>query len=176
MKLSQLHIRDTNRWLSVIKRFWKKVNKTKNGCWEWSGCKWKSGYGQIKVRGKRWKAHRMSFLIHHGYLDETLCVLHKCDNRACVRPDHLYQGTKGNNAEDCVNRERTARGTKNALAKLTEPIVAEMRRQYAKRTAISISKQYDVSCGTACNAIYGKTWKHVKEKAPRKYFKGNQHR
>lgn len=88
------------------KNFWKKVNKT-NCCWEWTAYKNK-GYGQFAIDGNGQQAHRISFLIHNGYLPEY--VLHKCslfrpdglDNPGCVNPDHLYEGTQGQNMQDAL--------------------------------------------------------------------------
>ena len=66
------------------------------------------GYGAIVVNGKLCKAHRISYLLTNGTLDESLGVLHKCDNNPCIRPDHIYQGTQQDNMADMFARGRNA--------------------------------------------------------------------
>lgn len=70
-----------------------------SGCWEWQGAL-SDGYGRLLVRGHFNKAHRVSYRIHFGKIPDGLMVLHKCNNRRCVNPDHLYAGTHGNNMRD----------------------------------------------------------------------------
>ena len=90
-------------------RFWSKVD-TSGDCWEWTGRMTAAdGYGGIKVLGEQ-AAHRVSWVIHHGPVPDGLWVLHHCDNRKCVRPDHLYLGTVQDNNRDAVTRGRMRRG------------------------------------------------------------------
>jgi hypothetical protein len=88
-------------------RFWEKV-KTGDGCWTWTGSLSGHGYGTICLdgRGTQTGAHRASWLLHHGEIPRGLYVLHKCDNRACVRPDHLYLGTHQQNMTDMARKNR----------------------------------------------------------------------
>lgn len=95
-------------------RFWSKVNKTSN-CWEWTGYRQKIGYGSIGV-GSRLDgtkrailAHRFSYELHFGPISDGLKVLHTCDNRACVRPDHLWLGTQLDNVRDMIQKGRANR-------------------------------------------------------------------
>jgi hypothetical protein len=79
-------------------------------CWLWGGHinAW-HGYGEyVPTRGTRWRAHRLSFFLHHGPLKEGLVVMHSCDNRWCVNPAHLSQGTLLDNGRDCVAKGRHA--------------------------------------------------------------------
>ncbi len=96
----------------AIERFWKLVKKTET-CWIWVG-KGKSGggYGQIKIKGKNVSAHRFSYELHNGRIPKGdgyhgTCVLHTCDNRLCVNPQHLWLGTNADNIHDM---ERKGRG------------------------------------------------------------------
>lgn len=85
-------------------RFWDKV-LLGDGCWEWQASL-RTGYGQFKYRGRMERAHRVSWLLLVGPVPEGMWVLHHCDNRLCVRPDHLYLGTAKDNARDASVRKR----------------------------------------------------------------------
>lgn len=92
---------------SDIKRFLAKVEKT-DGCWNWTAGRDHSGkgYGSFHYGGKVVGAHQFSFELHHGPIPVGLCVLHSCDNKICVRPDHLHSGTHKKNMEEAVQRGR----------------------------------------------------------------------
>ncbi len=92
--------------IKAIKRFEAKIFKSDNECWEWSGHKCITGYGQFSLIGKPVSSHRASWLLYKGKIPDGICVLHKCDNRKCVNPDHLFLGTNLDNILDSMNKNR----------------------------------------------------------------------
>ena len=97
---------------SLPERFWEKVDRdgpTMAGvdtrCWRWTGYLDKDGYGRFNWGGKSIGSHRAAFLLAYGKSPEVVC--HKCGNRSCVRPDHLYAGDIQSNLIDIMlNRIR----------------------------------------------------------------------
>lgn len=85
-------------------RFWSKVNKT-DTCWLWTAsCD--GPYGKFKFEGKNRKAHRMSWILTHGFIPNGLQINHKeniCPNKHCVNPEHLYAGTAKENTKDMID-------------------------------------------------------------------------
>ena len=93
---------------TVEQRFWAKVDKeSPNGCWEWTAGLNGAGYGQFTMwPASPVRAHRFSWELRHGPIPDGLCALHRCDNRPCVNPDHLFLGTRGDNIRDCFSKGR----------------------------------------------------------------------
>ena len=83
----------------VVDRFWSYVDSSKE-CWTWTAYKNKDKYGVFAIDRIPHYAHRVSWMIHNGEIPDGLCVLHKCDNPPCVRPDHLFLGTRKDNNVD----------------------------------------------------------------------------
>lgn len=90
-------------------RFWEKVYipEDPDACWEWTGALHTGGYGVLKVGSEVCRAHVFAFEQQYGSVPDGLFVLHKCDNRKCVRGEHLYSGTAADNARDMVARGRS---------------------------------------------------------------------
>ena len=94
-------------------KFWANVVKQTNGCWVWVRSTNTSGYGVLCTHGdESVLTHRFSWQLHFGHIPFGLYVLHHCDIRICVRPDHLFLGTFKDNRQDCVfkGRDHAVRG------------------------------------------------------------------
>lgn len=155
----------------IIDRFWNKVSKT-DGCWFWTASCGRFGYGQLVARfeggQRRWLAHRLSWVIHFGEIPfgagyHGTCVLHKCDNPKCVRPDHLFLGSSADNARDMVAKGRfkppCPHGADSPSAKLTAKQVLDIRLDSRKR--IELAKIYHVHYNTIAQIKRGEKWKRL---------------
>jgi hypothetical protein len=170
--------------------FWSRVNKDGptvrpelGPCWLWLGRPDRGGYGRLTSRGIL--AHRYAWEqqngpiptgSHHG----TTCVLHRCDNPICVRPEHLFLGTHADNMLDMYAKKRDGdgrRGLNNGVhrypdryprgearpeAKLTEAQVRAMRAEHeAGATSIGLGQRYGVSQAQAYRVVKRQSWRHV---------------
>lgn len=146
---------------SIEKRqvnFWNKVQKSET-CWVWTGSLTPKGYGKFGdgfMQSPK-LAHRVSWEWAHGAIPDGLLVLHKCDNSACVRPDHLFLGTNYDNVQDCVQKGRQSKGEKHGRAVLTLQQVHEI--QASTLTVTELSKLYGVAHGHISQIRNGKKWK-----------------
>lgn len=140
-------------------RFWAKVKRA-DGCWLWSGAT-TDGYGHIRSagRGRALLAHRVMWEMAHGPIPNGLCVLHGCDVRRCVRPGHLFLGTKADNSWDAATKGRVA-GTR-----LTALAVRAIRGLYATGgySQQEIGLLYGVCQTEIGNVVRRKRWRHVYE-------------
>lgn len=162
---------------TLSERFWYRVIKT-DTCWLWDGNPSRNGYGAISAGGycgRSLSAHRVSYELHFGYIPDGLCVLHKCDVKLCVNPDHLFLGTSDDNNKDMAAKgrsakgdkngsrlhpERRARGEKQGLSKLTWEEVKEIRKRHnegEKQKYIAVD--YGVRPTTIWWIVNNKTWR-----------------
>ena len=146
-----------------IDRFWNKVDtKDKEECWEWQGAIQSKGYGSVGIsKGKTALTHRVAFEITYGEIPDGLMVLHKCDNRKCVNPRHLFLGTNADNVKDMVKKGRQAKGEKNGRSKLTRGEVENIRKIYKEEKCIhrEIADQFGVSISSIRKIVNKEYWK-----------------
>ena len=150
--------------LAIADRFWARVQRCgPDECWPWLGYCKPTGYGywSPSYRGRNWQAHRLAFLLTHGY-EATNETCHTCDNHRCCNPKHLYDGTHQQNMRDAVERGRRCRGESNKLSKLTEEIVRTIRNKHGLYgSGRQLATQYGVTPRTIQDVASRKTWKHV---------------
>lgn len=95
-----------------VARFWSKVD-TSGECWLWTASCGGHGYGQCWMGQRVVLAHRVAYILTCGPIPPELSALHRCDVKRCVNPTHLWLGTAAENAADCRQKGRTARGERN---------------------------------------------------------------
>jgi hypothetical protein len=148
-------------WVNQPK-FWGFVKKLGDDpCWLWSGGRvWShggKGYGALWHKGKCYLAHRLSWFIHNGDIPKGMFILHKCDNKLCVNPHHLYAGTHRDNMRDKVDRGQSG-------IKITKDHVSEIRKLYETGTLrlIDLAKEFGISTSQVWNVVRRKQWDHVR--------------
>lgn len=135
-----------------------------SGCWVWTASIAGKGYGQIKLPKQRKQiyAHRLSYLIHKGELQDGQFVCHTCDNPRCVNPEHLFVGTAKDNQQDMKAKGRHLYGSKNVRAVLNDEIVKEILIDLSGDASQSaIAKHYGVSQITISRIKRGERWAHL---------------
>lgn len=151
--------------IPLAERFWDKVHKTET-CWEWTGSLSGSGYGQLGRSGHGngiVLAHRVSWTIHYPMTPLTpgICVCHHCDNRVCIRPDHLFLGTTAENTLDMVAkmRHKAPRGACHWAAKLNEKDVAEIRDRLRRgQRGVDIAAHFSISPAQVSSIKLNQSW------------------
>lgn len=139
----------------------KKITITEQGCHEYHGKKTNLNYSRIRFRGRDESAHRISWAIANGGMEnlkEGFHICHKCNNPPCINPEHLYQGTPSENAIDAVKA-----GHKRI--KFTENDILYIRDNYIpgdQRRTAELMIKYDISQSYLYQIATGRIWKFVK--------------
>jgi HNH endonuclease len=139
------------------------------GCWVFTGFCLKNGYGRIKGSGQQViLAHRASWEVFRGTIPDGLLVLHHCDNRPCVNPDHLFLGTVWDNTHDMLAKGRdrhpkeqpSKQGELHHNARLTEAQVLEIR-QRKKEPRRVLAEEFGLNRRYVSTLIRGQSWRHL---------------
>ena len=152
------------RGLPAEVRFFKRVIKT-DACWNWQGGLDADGYGAFmgEILGTVFRrAHRFSWSFHNNRtIAPGMEILHSCDNRKCVNPDHLSLGTSADNQHDkwIKGRGWAHKGTSHWSTKLSEEQVREIRS--STETQKQLGMKYGLKQSTISCIVSRKSWKHV---------------
>lgn len=123
------------------------------GCWEWRGAKNPRGYGKLTVNMKTVSAHRYSWLTFRGPIPDGQHVLHRCDNRGCVNPEHLFLGTHADNMQDMAGKTR---GKPRGKAQLSASDASQVRALWAAGMyQREIAKQFGVTQSNVSAIVRG---------------------
>jgi hypothetical protein len=156
--------------------FWSQVDRgsSADGCWRWTGALHSSGYGRFHGKaGGEWYAHRLAWVLTYGAIRPGLQIMHRCEDRLCVRPGHLFAATMAEAgrykaAHDLFARgdrsaahrypERRPRGERHGAAKLTDAQAVAIRARYAAREAsiTRLAAEYGVSTTQVWRIVTGR--------------------
>ncbi len=149
----------------VAARFWAHVDKA-GACWTWSG--YRQRYGRFRIGSGKYLAHRIAYAISKGQ-PGGMHVLHRCDNTACVNPEHLFLGDHSQNMLDRDRKGRGRKGERAGMAKLSYADVQCIRSDYIPRqvTLAQLAREYGVIHTTILSILSNRSW-HDPEYTPRK--------
>jgi hypothetical protein len=141
-------------------RFWAKVDKS-GECWLWTGAILATGYGSIRINSKAVRAHRAAYEMVNGPIPKGTLLRHTCDNRRCVKPDHLLLGSHKDNTADAIERGQHATGERSVLAILSNDAVATIKAALAAGVpGRYLANQFGVSESAISKIKHGKKRRH----------------
>lgn len=131
------------------------------GCWIWQRAIQRCGYGKAKFGDKIQSSHRIAWQLAYGNIPTDAWVLHRCDNKLCVNPEHLFLGDVKSNTADKVAKQRQNRGELVPQSKLTEAQVLEIRARWPAETQASLAREFGVTRPKISLIVNRKNWKHI---------------
>jgi hypothetical protein len=139
-------------------------NSKKTGkCMEWTGAISSTGYGIFQFKNKIYSSRRAAYEVKNGKIPKGLFVCHRCGNKKCVNPKHLYAGTAKDNSNDEIEFGLIKKGEKHPNHKLTNENIRNIRELYSKPIYGYglLAKKFNVSRCTIARIIKKKSWKHI---------------
>jgi hypothetical protein len=141
--------RPKNTKAQNITSFWSRVRivpGNANECWNWVGWVQKNGYGKFcEGHNKYYLPHRYAYTLKNGPIPKGLLVCHRCDNRLCCNPNHLFLGTHKDNSQDSIAKGRWLAGSRSPTAKLTDAQYAEIKRRYVPRRGVrTLAREFGI--------------------------------
>lgn len=134
-----------------------------SGCWIWMMGTDRGGYGRIMVDDKGRTTHRYAWTLAKGPIPAGLHVLHRCDVRCCVNPEHLWLGTNADNLRDAAAKGRLSRsrnvGERNHFSKLTADDVRFIRE--SKERNVTLAEMFQVDASAISNVRRRRNWAHL---------------
>jgi hypothetical protein len=136
--------------------------ENENGCWICTSHGLNThGYPKMSINKKQVLIHRYQYELHNGPINNNYVIRHTCDNKLCINPKHLLQGTHKDNVSDRVMRDRSARGSDNGRSKLTENQVYNIRYNLNHLTMQALSEMFLVDRKVIYNIRKNKSWIHI---------------
>jgi hypothetical protein len=132
-------------------------------CWNWIGGINDYHYGVFYVNRRPHYAHRYSWKLYRGEIPTRMCILHHCDNRLCVNPNHLFMGNRIDNINDMMNKNRQAKGERHPAAKLNRNDVVYIREQYTNhnKKQCELAIELGMSHQEISEIVNGNRWKGI---------------
>ncbi|MDE2106555.1 MAG: HNH endonuclease [Patescibacteria group bacterium] len=150
--------------MTTVERLLSKAAILENGCWKYTRGLNGRGYGNFWDHGRTRSAHVVSYELFNGSIPHGHSILHKCDYKPCINPDHLFTGTTKDNIDDMIAKGRSKFvGVQNGRAILTEEDIPVIRELLAIKgvTQEAIAEHFKVSVGTISHIKNNRAWGHI---------------